>query len=310
MVSGTEAADPAARDDLMTRPNRKAAPVTRLLPAVLLLLASPASAQSYPEPLSAFVSDLADILDPATEARITDALVAAREDPGAEIAVVTVGSRHDYGPHPSIESFANGLFNAWGIGDAARNNGILILVAASDREMRIELGSGHPRTWDFTAEEIVHRTMLPAFRDGDLPRGIEEGTRAAIDRIARPFAEGHPAPGRSVLAWMREWWPVLLFVGALGAIFGGAGIASWRSEHPVCPNCGRRRTAVERKTTIPATREAPGTAEETITCRACQERTWRSYPVVWVSPEQRGSGSSSSGFGGGSSSGGGASGRW
>ena len=102
--------------------------MTRLLLA-LLLLGSPAAAQSFPEPLTVFVSDYADILDPATEARITEALVAAREDPGTEIAVVTVASRSDYGPHTSIESFANGLFNAWGIGDAGKNNGILILVA-------------------------------------------------------------------------------------------------------------------------------------------------------------------------------------
>jgi uncharacterized protein len=282
----------------------------RRLLLALVLVASPAAGQTFPEPLTAYVSDYADILDPATESRITDALVAARADPGAEIAVVTVNSRTDYGPHPSIESFANGLFNAWGIGDAAQNNGILILVAAGDREMRIELGAGHPRVWDFAAEEIVHRTMLPAFRDGDLPRGIEDGTRAAIERIARPFAAGLPAPQRSVFAWLGEWWPVVLFVTALAAILGAGGIAAWRSEHPVCLHCGRRKTVVERKTTIPATRETPGTAEETITCRNCNERTFRSYPVPWVSPSQRRSGSSSSGFGGGSSSGGGASGRW
>ena len=277
----------------------------------LLLLAAPATAQEFPEPLTVFVSDYAEILDPATEARITDLLVAAREDPGAEIAVVSVGSRSDYGAHVSIESFANGLFNAWGIGDAERNNGILILVAADDREMRIELGAGHPRSWDFVAEEIVHRVMLPAFRDGDLPRGIEAGTAAAVDRIARPFAAGLPAPDRSISDWLAEWWPVVLFAGALAGIFGSAFAAMWASDHPVCPHCGRRKTVVERKTTVPATREQPGTREETITCRNCDRRTTRTHPVVWVSPEQRRSGSSSSsGFGGGSSSGGGASGRW
>jgi len=288
------------------------ASLVRLARLVLsvLLLGAPAAAQTYPEPLTFFVSDLADVLDTETEARITDALVAAREDPGTEIAVVTVASRSDYGPHVSIESFANGLFNTWGIGDAGRNNGILILVAVEDREMRIELGAGHPRSWDFPAEEIVHRVMLPAFRDGAYARGIEDGTYAAIDRIARPFAAGLEPPRQTVFTWLREWWPAVLFVLGLGGIFGGAGIAIWRADHPVCPHCGRRKTVVERKTTIPATREEPGRAEETITCRNCNERTWRAYDVPWVSPEQRSRGSSSSGFGGGSSSGGGASGRW
>ncbi len=285
--------------------------MTRFLLA-LLLLAAPAAAQTFPEPLTVFVSDHAGILDPATEARITDILVAARDDPGAEIAVVTVGSRADYGAHVSIESFANGLFNAWGIGDAVRNNGILILVAADDREMRIELGAGHPPTWDFAAEEIVHRVMLPAFREGDLPRGIEAGTRAAVERIARPFAAGLPAPERSLAGWVTEWWPVLLFMGGLAGIFGAAGIAIWRADHPVCPHCGRRKTVVERKTTIPATREGPGTAEVTINCRNCDRRTVRTETERWQDPahSRSRSSSSSSGFGGGSSSGGGASGRW
>jgi uncharacterized protein len=277
---------------------------------VVLLLAVPAAAQDYPEPLTAFVSDHAEVLDPETEARITQALAGAREDPGAEIAVVTVRARSDHGPHLSIESFANGLFNAWGIGEAARNNGILILVATEDREMRIELGAGHPRSWDFVAEEIVHRIMLPAFREGDMARGIEDGTLAAIERIARPFAAGLPAPERTFRAWLREWWPPVAFFGLLGGIFGAAGLAIWRAEHPVCPHCGRRKTVVARKTTVPATRETPGTAEETITCRACDTRTRRIHPVPWASPSRRESGGSSSGFGGGSSSGGGASGRW
>lgn len=275
-----------------------------------LVVAMPAAAQEFPAPLTVFVSDYADVLDAETDARITQALVAAREDPGSEIAVVTIGSRIDYGNHVSIESFANGLFNAWGIGDAARNNGILILVAAQDREMRIELGAGHPASWDFAAEEIVHRVMLPAFREGDLARGIESGTNAAIERIARPFAAGLSAPEPSLGDWLREWGPPLAFFGLLGGIFGAVGLAIWRAEHPVCPHCGRRKTVVERKTTVPATRETPGVAEEVITCRACNERTWRSHAVPWVSPSQRKSGGSSSGFGGGSSSGGGASGRW
>lgn len=286
--------------------------MTRLVLA-FLLLAAPAAAQTFPEPLTVFVSDHAGILDPATEARITDMLVAARDDPGAEIAVVTVGSRSDYGTHVSIERFANGLFNAWGIGDAGKNNGILILVAADDREMRVELGAGHPPTWDFAAEQIVHRVMLPAFRAGDLPRGIEEGTQAAIERIARPFAAGLPAPERSALDRLADWWPLVLFAGGAAAIFGGAATAIWRADHPVCPHCGRRKTVVERKTTIPATREAPGTDELTITCRACDRSTVSTLAVAWASPgktRSRSSSSTSSGFGGGSSSGGGASGRW
>jgi uncharacterized protein len=257
--------------------------MTRLLLA-LLLLATPVAAQTFPEPLSYSVSDFADVLDPEAEARIVGLLVAAREDPGAEIVVVTIGSHRDHGAHPSLESFANGLFTAWGIGDAAGNDGILILVAADDRAMRLELGSGYPPAWDFVAEEIVHRTMRPAFGAGDLPGGIEAGTRAAIDRIARPAAAGRPPPARGLRTLLREAGPVALFLAALAAILGLAARSAWR----------RRRAA---GAAFGGGRAARGEGHGDGDARA-------------PNPAQPGPASNDSGFGGGSSSGGGASGRW
>jgi uncharacterized protein len=265
-------------------------------------------ALTYPEPLTPFVSDYADILDPATEARITAALTAAREDPGAEIAVVTVDSRRDYGPHPSLESFANGLFNAWGIGAGDANNGILILVAAEDHEMRIELGAGHAPTWAFTAEEIVHRTMLPSFRTGDLPAGIESGTQSAIDRIARPFAATLPKE-QGVRSWLRGWGPGALFAGVMGAIVALAAASKLRQRPPPCPACGHSRSTVARRILQPATRDAAGQAKETITCRNCNSVRHREVELPRKS-RRSSSDRSTSGFGGGSSSGTGASGRW
>jgi uncharacterized protein len=289
-------------------------PMTVVIRAGLLALslggAAPAVAQIFPEPLTPFVSDYAGVLDAATEARITDALVAARADPGTEVAVVTVKSRSDFGPHPSIESFANGLFNAWGIGDAGNNTGILILVAAADREMRIELGGGHSRTWDFTAEEIVHRTMLPALRAGDLPGAIENGTLDAIDRIARPVAANLPPPEGAPSAWLREWGPGALFAGVFGGIIALAATSAARRERPPpCPRCSHRRASVARRTIRPATRDAPGQAEEKIICRNCGGVRHRDIELPRKGP-RRGRDGSSSGFGGGTSSGGGASGRW
>jgi uncharacterized protein len=282
--------------------------------ALLLALATPAAARAqsealnYPDPLTPFVSDFADILDPAAEARITAALSAARDDPGAEIAVVTIGSRRDYGPHPSLESFANGLFNAWGIGAAEPNNGILILVADDDREMRIELGSGYAPSWAFTAEEIVHRTMLPSFQTGDLPAGIEAGTQAAIDRIARPFADALPQE-HGLRSWLRSWGPGALFAAIMGAIVALAAAAKFRQRPPPCPACHHSRATVSRRVLQPATRDAAGRAEETITCRNCGLTRHRDLDLP-AKGRSRSNDGSSSGFGGGSSSGTGASGRW
>ena len=41
-----------------------------------------------------------------------------------------------------IEEFANGLFRAWKLGDKAKNNGVLLIVAPNERKVRIEVGYG------------------------------------------------------------------------------------------------------------------------------------------------------------------------
>ncbi len=275
---------------------------------LLLLLAAPAAAQDFPAPLSPYVSDFAGILDDPTEARITEALHVARDDPGTEIAVVTIRSRADHGDADRIESFATGLFNHWGIGDAASNDGILILVAVEDREMRLELGSGYPPVWDTVAENVIDNNFLPSFRDGDLPGGIQAGTRAAIERIARPFALNRaPDTGGSWFTWFLEGpLATILVVVAVVALIARRRIGNLLYRLRRCPTCGRRGLSRRRKTLSAASQAAPGEGRETVSCHSCDYVTHRSYSIAYQSR----SSSSGGGFGGGSSSGGGASGRW
>ena len=57
------------------------------------------------------------------------------------MTIITLESQAPYAPDETLEEFATNLFNNWGIGDAARNDGILVLVLPDDRAMRIELGA-------------------------------------------------------------------------------------------------------------------------------------------------------------------------
>src|SRR5690606_18788505 len=106
--------------------------------------------------------------------------------------VLTIATRGDYDPSPSIEAFATGLFNAWGIGDASRNDGILVLVATNEREMRLELGAAYDQGYDVLAQDIVSRFFLPDIRDGDPARGIVGGSGEVMARIARRHAAALP----------------------------------------------------------------------------------------------------------------------
>lgn len=266
---------------------------------VLLILPAASFAQNLPQPLTPFVSDFANVIDEETEARISNDLREFREQSGVEFAVVTINSTKDYGDPVEIEPFATGLFNTWGIGDATRNDGILMLVAVEDRAMRLELGSGYPPEEDDRAKRVIDHQIIPFFREARYGEGIEAGVLETIKRIQ---SGGFEPP--SLIARISEFIPFILFGAfALILVFRNK-IASGVTRIRRCPNCGQRMLSRQSDTVTAATRDVEGQRMILTRCSNCDYRNER----LRVIPRQRSSGSS--GFGGGSSSGGGASGRW
>ena len=126
------------------------------------------------------VRDLADILSPEFEARMTEALDEAEADYGYQMAIVTTPSLHGY----SIEDFSLFYARAWGLGDAERNDGLLLLVAPNARRVRIEVGKGIENSFtDLYAASVLQEAVIPAFRNSDFEGGIEAGTRMMIEKM-------------------------------------------------------------------------------------------------------------------------------
>ena len=147
----------------------------------------------YPQHYSVLTNDFANILSPESEALINTELQAARDQRGREMTVVTIRSRDDYLPSNDIVSFSKSLFNAWGIGNAERNDGMLLLVAIDDREVRIALGAGYPARQDGIAARIIQSEIIPAFEEGRVADGILAGTRAALSWIELPEDSTSPS---------------------------------------------------------------------------------------------------------------------
>lgn len=96
-------------------------PARAILVCILLPLAT--FAEVLPQPRTDAVSDFAEILPPAEEARIADLLRGIRDESGVHVVVVTMDRISNYGGWgQSFEAYATGLFNAWGIGDARRDD--------------------------------------------------------------------------------------------------------------------------------------------------------------------------------------------
>jgi uncharacterized protein len=169
------------------------------LPALLLILVlvsapTRAAEPAYP-PLSGRVVDAADVLPAAVEQRLTGELESLERAAGHQVVVATVPSLQGY----TIEEFANRLFRHWALGRKEEDDGALLLVAPSERKVRIEVGYGLEGTLtDAVGSTIIQSLILPRFRAGDLPGGIEAGTRGILDLLrpedGSPPAWSRPAP--------------------------------------------------------------------------------------------------------------------
>lgn len=172
----------------MIRPSTRAG-ATRVAGLILFLLtalwlsASPAAAQGGPRfpALSGRVVDEAGLLSPEAEAGLTAKLEALERDTTDQLVVVTVPDLQGY----PIEEFGYQLGRTWRIGQAGKDNGVLLIVARDERRVRVEVGYGlEPVLTDALSALIIHEQILPSFREGFYERGIDQGV-AAIDRQLR-----------------------------------------------------------------------------------------------------------------------------
>jgi uncharacterized protein len=132
---------------------------------------APAAAETYPT-LTGRVVDAADILDQPTRSAIATMLTTLEQKTTDQLVVATVGSLQGQ----SIEVYANRLANRWALGQKYRNNGVLLLVAPTERRVRIEVGYGLESTLtNQVAQEIIDQTIVPRFRVGDLAGGVANG---------------------------------------------------------------------------------------------------------------------------------------
>jgi uncharacterized protein len=279
----------------------------RLVALLAFLWPALATAQSWPVFENTYVNDYARLLPDDVETRVRRQLEVLREETGVEATVLTLNTRGGFTPTETMEAFATGLFNDWGIGDASRNDGILILVLRDDREMRIELGTGYGSAFNREAQDIIDRVFLPEFRRDDYAAGIEDGTDAVIDRIAYAHWNGEePEPSSggdgSILGWVLGGLAVL---GGLLAAFS----RQIRDRLSRCPDCGERGIHTSRHRLQAATRSRSGKGEKITDCPHCGYHAVIPYTIPMITSSSSSSSSGGS-FGGGSSSGGGASGSW
>lgn len=153
--------------------------------AFVLGFALPLSAQDFPD-LTGRVVDQANIIPDAQEAQLVADLDALETQSQRQLVVVTLDSLQDY----EISDYGYRLGREWGLGGEERNDGALLIVAPNEKKVRIEVGYGlEPVLTDGLSALIIQQEILPRFRDGDFPGGIEVGVQSIISQLTLPAAE-------------------------------------------------------------------------------------------------------------------------
>lgn len=273
------------------------------------------AAYTSPGTPSGFVNDFAGTLSAQEKQQLEQKLSDFSRTSGNEISLVTVKNLGG----DTVENYAVTLFHEWGIGKRGKDNGVLILVAIDDRQMRIEVGYGLEQyLTDAQSSWIINNVMKPSFQAGDFYGGID----GAVNEIIS-VTQGGAVPSEqetssgltldtilrsggllfygsvfliltlaSILGRSKSWWAG----GIIGGIIG-AGIGVFMGFFYL----GIISIAV----LIPA-----GLLFDFLASQSYAKNKALGRIPWWMSGGGRGSGGGFGGFGGGGSGGGGSSGRW
>jgi uncharacterized protein len=158
-----------------------------------------------------YVTDLAQVIDPATKAKLETLCAEVGQKAGAQIAVVTVDSLDGR----TREDYAADLYKQLGVGSKKENRGVLLLLAPKERQYKIEVGYGlEPVINDARAGDIG-REMVPDLRSGDYNAAVLLGTTRVAQLIAADKGvqlNGLPANPARAPASETPWWIPLLII--------------------------------------------------------------------------------------------------
>ncbi|MDG2004401.1 MAG: TPM domain-containing protein [Novosphingobium sp.] len=190
--------------------------LTLFLAGLAALAAAPVLAQEFPE-LTGQVTDAASIIPEDVEARLTEKLAALEQQSQRQLVVATIPDLQGY----EISDYGYRLGREWGIGDKERNDGALLIVAPNERKVRIEVAYGlEPVLTDGLSWQIVNNEILPRFKEGNMPGGIEAGVDAIVTQLTLPEEEAMRLAAKAEEAPEADWFVRIFFFVFFMIFFG------------------------------------------------------------------------------------------
>jgi len=200
--------------------------VSRVIIVILALAAAIVCAVALTLPaLTGRVVDGANIIPAEMRISLEGRLADLEAKSGIQLVVATVTSLEGQ----EIEPYANQLFRSWGLGQKAKNNGVLVLVAPNEHRVRIEVGYGLEATLtDALSKVIITNAMTPRFKTGDFSGGISRGVDDIITVLTTDASEWQQRPSLRLDSQPQSndptnWLVIIGIVVFLGLFIGSSG---------------------------------------------------------------------------------------
>ena len=204
-----------------------------LIPLTFLFLLLPlqASALNVPK-LQGYVNDYAHMISGSTRAKLEEELKSFEQSDSIQIVILTIPSLEGESP----ENYSIKVVEAWKLGKARKDNGILLLVSKDDRKMRIEVGRGlEGRLTDLMAGRIIDLAIKPWFKRGNFDGGFAAGVASLIDATRGEFkAEKKDSRKRTQpfpSSWLFLIVVLILFFFFLSSARRGGKTSNWADQN-------------------------------------------------------------------------------
>jgi uncharacterized protein len=179
--------------------------------AICCIITFVSAALNFPA-LTGRVVDQANVMTAESRGDIEAKLQALEDKSGIQLVVATVPSLQG----SDIETYANELFRFWKLGEAQKNNGVLLLVAPAEHKVRIEVGYGLEGTLtDALSSVIISSAIVPRFKAGDYSGGIARGIDGIISVLSGDSTDWQPkvdVRGEDASADIDKLFPILLLL--------------------------------------------------------------------------------------------------
>ncbi len=139
------------------------------------------SQDNLPKPIG-LVNDYENLFTVEQEQVFNNLLLESQLTADAEIVVVTLSKESV--SNEGFEAFTLQLANNWAIGEAGKDNGILIAVSAGHHRIRIQNGNGIvPRLSDAKTKTIIDEAFIPHFKKNEYFEGTVEGIGQIVEHL-------------------------------------------------------------------------------------------------------------------------------